>query len=855
MLKFLFAWFDGHPLSYWGIAAVPTLALLGWLWLSVSGKWDLKTSRRSETLFAFLLLAVLLAWRWPFLLSADEYNPDESQLIAGAMTLLTDAVPWRSLDGTTSGPLNFYALLPLPLLGIPLDYFTARLIAVILSWIALLACYRLLRCHFGPLPARLSILPGVAFLSAANVGDIVHYSSEYVSVALTALSVSCLSRPRTGSSNTERWDFMGCFLAGMLPWAKLQSTPLAAALVAVAVGTAIRDQSNASRAKLKVSAQRLVWSAIPSGIFLGVTIASGQFDHFRRAYLLQNLAYVGQRETWPMMDLWRLGFPDGQFPFFLFISLLGLTAGLTCFIKNPRATRLFVTGVGLVLASAVCVLTPGRAFLHYVLLALVPLVVSVGSALGSWWGIMKPSERVWLGFVALIVGGVAPFAFRMTRPVPAIFGSFSSHWREPRSMLANLIQAYASPGARLAIWGWLPSLNVQTGLTQGTRDGNTYWAILPSPQQEYFRQRFFDDFVRNEPALFVDAVGDESFLFSNRTLNGHEAFRALADYVQQHYQLVTDAGYARFYARKGLRPENGYFDSSSRTQTEAEPMADREDMPVEKITPADLPRWPMNKHLVQMMHPPAEIVWALEPNTREVLIEYGMPAESYRQARTDGAELIFELQSENVPIRPLLHRSLEPVRKPEDRGPQSARLTLPPFKPGAKLVARTNPGPANNSAWDWIYLGKVRAVRSPGFLPSQFPKFNRVPDAVSGADLSFQFEENGEHFLLLHAPAVLTFNLKGRERRLGFEYGFRQGAFTHGGQTDGAVFKVELRSHGEPRVLFEKQLAPTTREQDRPLQIADVTLPPSDGGELILRIESGPSNAWDWTFITNLKLD
>ena len=50
----------------------------------------------------------LLAWRWPFLLQASEYNPDESQLLAGALTLTRDPVFWRSVDGTTSGPLNFY---------------------------------------------------------------------------------------------------------------------------------------------------------------------------------------------------------------------------------------------------------------------------------------------------------------------------------------------------------------------------------------------------------------------------------------------------------------------------------------------------------------------------------------------------------------------------------------------------------------------------------------------------------------------------------------------------------------------------------------------------------------------------
>src|SRR4051794_23955123 len=111
MLKSLFEWFDAHAESYWIVATLPTLVLLLW---SAGAFWrqaEPASSRKREALFAFLILAVLLAWRWPFLLSADEYNPDESQLIAGAITLRIDPVPWRSVDGFTSGPLNFYPLL------------------------------------------------------------------------------------------------------------------------------------------------------------------------------------------------------------------------------------------------------------------------------------------------------------------------------------------------------------------------------------------------------------------------------------------------------------------------------------------------------------------------------------------------------------------------------------------------------------------------------------------------------------------------------------------------------------------------------------------------------------------------
>ena len=88
MLKSLFFWLDLHPGCYWAFAFGPTAVLLSWIALLV---WQESSSpagrRRVGWADAVALFLFLLAWRWPFLLVADELNPDESQLIAGAITL------------------------------------------------------------------------------------------------------------------------------------------------------------------------------------------------------------------------------------------------------------------------------------------------------------------------------------------------------------------------------------------------------------------------------------------------------------------------------------------------------------------------------------------------------------------------------------------------------------------------------------------------------------------------------------------------------------------------------------------------------------------------------------------------
>lgn len=853
MLKLLFAWFDSHPQSFWVIAGLPTLILLGLVAFALIHAAKDGLSKKRELLFVLLVPAVLLAWRWPYLLSADEYNPDESQLIAGAITLFGDPVPWRSVDGTTSGPLNFYVLLPIALLGLPLDYFTARLAGLLLISVALLACYYLFRSRFGLVAASLGLLPGLAFFCTVRDSNLVHYSSEHVSIFLTALSAACLFRARQLSA--QRWDQAGCFFAGTLPWAKLQSVPLALALLMIALLKVVTDKTLSRAAKPRAAALRLSFGALPSVVIVGVVSAFGQFDNFLRTYVLQNVTYVSQGESSPALALWRAGMADGQFPILLGTALVGVVTALVIFGASRFATWISWGTALLVIAAAVSIVAPRRVFLHYLLLAVIPLTIVWGQAMGVLLQNAGQRRQFWFGWIAIGIGGLVPFGFRATQSAPEIFGSFSSHWSEPRTMIANLIRRYSYPGAKLAIWGWLPTLHVQTGLPQGTRDGNTYWAITPSSQREYFRERFLSDMMGNKPALFVDAIGGESFLFSNRAADGHEAFPPLANYIQDNYRLIVDTGSARLYAQKDLKPEVDVDDSPSHPESPTEPSHVIEHLPVEKMSPADLPRWRMRAGFVQMMHPPAEIIWSLDETTREVIVDYGIAAEAYRQPRTDGAELIFELHAAGAPVRLLLHRFLDPVRKPADRGAQMSRLVLPPLKPGAKLVARTTPGPSKDGSWDWIYLGRVSPVRSPTYLPTQFPRFNRVPD-VADADLTYLFEEKGERYLLLHAPTVLSYSLNGNETLLRFEYGFREGAYLNGGQTDGATFKVELFSAGgAPRILFEKRLTPTTTDADRGSQTMQVAIPTGNAGtKLGIRIDTGPSGAWDWTYITNFEL-
>lgn len=839
-MKTLFQWLDQHPGAYWIGAGLATIALLA----AVIPAWrQPAVAPRRTWIFALLLLLFLLAWRWPYLLAAAEYNPDESQFVAGAMTLVHDPVFWRSVDGGTAGPLDFYALLPLHGVGFPLDYFSARLTALLLSWAALLVCLQIFRAEAPSVPAGLLVLPAAVFFAAGTEPDFVHYSSHHLSLLLVALAVHW----------RERRPWAAAVVAGLLPWAKLQTAPLAAVLVGCQCWR-IWTGPDAAGEKARRSAAVLAASALPSVLALGLLAAAGQLEHFYRSYLLQSFVYVAGSlpRSVALRQMWDLAWVTGHLPVWLgSIALLLAGAAL---IRRRQARSLGDLGglaLLLIVTAAVCIYVPGRASLHYGLLLVLPLTLALGALLGS-----RPSASLGRGTTAgLLLIALLPLGWRARQPGPEMFGQFSEDWRRPYSMMGSVLRAYRDTAGSLAIWGWHNSAYVEAGLPQGTRDTASAWSIFETPQRDYYRARYLADMERNRPGLFVDAVGPGAPFFPDRRTQAHETFPALAEYVRTHYRLLLDLWHARIYVRTDVLAQHAY------TKTDLQwfiargrPPQDTE-TPPDLVVPADAASDEIGGRVVRMILPPAEVTWRLEGVEREVEVEYGFHPKAYTEGRSNGAWFIMELRAPGQPPQELFRRLLDPARQPADRQQLRTRLPLPPFPPGASLVVRTDAGAFGDNAWDWVYLGRLKFLRLPFYAASQFPGFARRPDDAE-APHSAIIDQGLDQRVMLPSPARLTYVLDGSERRLEVVLGFEPGAYENGGQTNGVILRAELQRAGQPAaILFERRFDPARVPTDRGPQPVGFTLGPvQPGDQLVLVIDPAGNNSWDWTYLTGLSL-
>ena len=560
MLKELFGWIDQHPSAYWP-PAYASLGLIVGLAIFAGGK----SGRDRPWLWCLALFGFILAWRWPFLFTADELNPDEAQWVAGALTLwLKDPVFGRAVDGTTSGPLNFYALWYARLLGLPIDFFSARLLVLGLSAGAVFAASQALRLFVDARIARVAVLPAACFFAFNTEHQFIHYASEYVSLCLVAVGFWRLLAASESSRENTGWLWAGAgFLLGLAPWAKFQAIPIVVSLLGWGLWSATRRPRRVPPTDAAPGWRRggalLLAALIPT---LGVAVAAVALDVWEPLHIgyVQYGGYYlqtgGGYSPWALLAA-QWGQVSGVPLFQPFMAgLTGvLLAAVGCLVtKRVWPRRGFWAAAFFFGGSFVAVLAPQRPFMHYLLYLVIPTTLLVGMTVVEAWRSLASTR----GLRALLVSSLAlPLVVlieaQVRLPEPFMLGRLQQHWREPRSALGRELRTLLQPGEPLAMWGWRARTYLENGNVQATRCAHSERMILDSPLREYHRERYLQDFAASAPRVFVDATGPGAYEYEDRARFGHETFPALRALIAREFELHADLGDARIYVRRAPR--------------------------------------------------------------------------------------------------------------------------------------------------------------------------------------------------------------------------------------------------------------------------------------------------------------
>lgn len=578
-----FPWTHAHATwlqaAAWIAGGLTLLASLAPLWAPASRSADTNPDaapsvfERWRRRLAAPLLFVLVSFiavqlhRWPVAVAPSMQNPDEAQMIAGAITLRYSPVFWKSVDGTTAGPLSDYVLMWPWLFGEAPGLATARVTGVALLTGALLFGWAVLRRVTGEPIARLATLTGLIWLAFLRHWEFAQYTSEQLAVFLLAAATWQFTRLHFSPPSTKRGELTGWALAGFtlstLFLAKLQSAPAAAVLVVVALSVRWKTQplpTVFARAVLALGAGAGVFAIL----LLGYLQIWGLLAQFRFAYLDSNLHYAGAGAgSLPLRELvsQMLGFRHEIPAFNDFLCALGLPAviAFAAWRWLPRERRpVLLAALGVAIGGAWSVLGPGRVFGHYLQFFFAPLVLLGGVALSCVSDLCQrtPWPRAARGMLAGVFIAIAVLP-PLVRHLPRARVDYQTptviSYTDP--ITAGRVAARLTlRGEPLVIWGWAPGIYVAAERPHGVREAHTEHQITPGPLREAFRERFIRDFRRSQAPLFIDAVGGDNFAYAEatRVWAGHETWPELAAYVAGNYTLVTEVRGSRMYVRRDL---------------------------------------------------------------------------------------------------------------------------------------------------------------------------------------------------------------------------------------------------------------------------------------------------------------
>ena len=551
------------------------------------GDFTSRLWKNTVTTFLVLLAVALPVWRVRSLLYNGEINVDESQILAQALKYLSDPMPWRSVVGGSSGPLNTWVLLWAPLLGLKLGYLAARITGLFCTFALLSGTIFSLSEIAGTRLALLAAMPATTLLLSTLNLDFLHFSSEQFPSALCAWIVYLIARQRKRTSRTRAY-LLG-FLTGALPFTKLQVAPAGVLLFIFGIIIIWATKDTTLSKNRNTLAQILGGLTVPI-LILAPVAAAGVWPDFMEFYIQSGLRYSNSGHRISAVDFLFKGVPD----FSAFIMVLIAASVGALFLQLARRPSRFFSPTNLSLGAGVLslfgvmlygILRAGFGFPHYLMLLIGPSTLVFGwlasnlfneqsllntvpseiqASLGEFV-LTAPSKKAKqappathtnssasfdphseasrdkrLGFgIAFVAVFLCLFQARSTFAIYSQNKHFLASWGQETNPIADALKQIAKPGDSLCIWGWYAKLHVFTQLRPATRFAAGNLEVDPPLEINPTLRAFLSDVQTSKPAFFVDASDEFTFPGSSPgSQPRYHTFPEFSRWIQSEYTLV-----------------------------------------------------------------------------------------------------------------------------------------------------------------------------------------------------------------------------------------------------------------------------------------------------------------------------
>ena len=535
--------FGNYPIDYW---------IAGYL---LAGTVMISAVYRKIPVQVFLPITLILVVlkRLPAIVYNRELNPDESPMLSHALTLFQDPVYWRSVDGLTIGPLDNYLLVIPRLLGFQLDYTSARIMGLLCLTGSLLFLFFSMRNWFGEKIARVALLLPVIFLSFTQETDFVHYSIEQLPVFLLAVMLWLLTKitkeaAETTNRTTIHYYYLLGFVAGTIPFAKLQAVPLAMVIILYVCWICLDEFQKSGTLR---NLMTLITGGITFPIFVSIWAAYFHvLDDLIDFYIYGNIIYADAnvQDGFVLNQFLKIVGLSVDFTYFTCICLVLMVTGIIRMAGDVRKSGLRENAIpvailALALAGIYAVTRSGNDFTHYLNFSIIPwtLLSAYGMQKLSRWRIVFPILfLLWFCYKDTV-------SYEKSYSINDFVSDDATSLKQ--SPVVKELKKYTKEKDYMVVWGWQCTYYVEAQLAQGTAENHSERSIFKHAMLEKYRSRYLADIQRTKPAVFLDAVGKNSLWVKDKRTQGFQTFLPLAEYIHLNYTFKGTLEDTELYVR------------------------------------------------------------------------------------------------------------------------------------------------------------------------------------------------------------------------------------------------------------------------------------------------------------------
>ena len=504
-------------------------------------------------MFFIIFTSLLITKSNAYLLSFENLNPDEAQMISNAIGLFNKNFNIFEFDGTTSGLLNSFILLWPLILNLEITFLTAKLTLIFLiSSIA----YILFKIIFAQTKnfktTFLLFFSSLIFFLFTKDPDFSHYSSELLST-LILISVYWIVKKDEKISYSK--IYLSSFLLGLTFFAKIQFYPVAFIILCL-INYDLFIKKN-----YKIIINSFLYFFSSFALVLIIFIISGNLKDFlyNNFLFVFNFIQSSQSEKILFETVTKSqdklsstivsGFKDHLFQNLIFHSLylyfIIFILLISKIISTKKRSLLFsrdIIKISIIIVSFIFViLIPGKLHRHY-LLALFPFVPLVLSQIIFSYEKMNIkifSKYISYSSMILIVlllfsGFTEDKKFYSQKFKFENFSIENIHFKSPR-IFDYIFED--NRNKKLYIWGWNPEWYVFSYLPSAARETISEKQIETSKNREYYRKRLMKDLEKNNPNLIVDFVKKKSFRY-NKPSQSINSFNELKVFINTNYSKL-----------------------------------------------------------------------------------------------------------------------------------------------------------------------------------------------------------------------------------------------------------------------------------------------------------------------------